>query len=116
MCRAVRGLATLPRHALIDGRDVPPGLVCEASAIVRGDAISQSIAAASIIAKVTRDRLMARLSKAYPVYGFDSHKGYGTKLHLERLVIHGPCPFHRMSFAPLARGAMLQEIEIAEDC
>ncbi len=111
MCRAVRGLATLPRHALIDGRDVPQGLVCEASAVVHGDAISQSIAAASIVAKVTRDRLMSRLSKAYPAYGFDSHKGYGTKLHRERLEIHGPCPFHRMSFAPLARGAIPAEVE-----
>jgi ribonuclease HII len=116
MGRAVRGLAVLPRHVLIDGREVPQGLGCEASAVVRGDAISQSIAAASIVAKVIRDRLMTRVAEAYPAYGFDSHKGYGTKLHLQRLEAHGPCPFHRMSFAPLARGPQLQEIDPEEDC
>lgn len=101
MRRAVAGLALAPRAVLVDGRDVPPAIACHAQAVVRGDAISVSIAAASIVAKVTRDRLMARLAKAYPDYGFDMHKGYGTSVHTRSIALHGPCPFHRMTFAPL---------------
>ena len=102
MCRAVAALALAPAVVLIDGRDIPQGLRCEAQAIVKGDASSQSIAAASIIAKVTRDRLMTRLALAYPAYGFEAHKGYGTPAHAQRISRHGPCPYHRMTFAPLA--------------
>jgi ribonuclease HII len=69
--------------------------------IVKGDAISLSIAAASIIAKVTRDRLMERLHEAWPLYGFADHMGYGTPAHMAALRAHGPCPYHRFSFAPV---------------
>jgi ribonuclease HII len=100
MTRAARTLALTPAFALIDGRDAPK-LVCPARAIVDGDAISMSIAAASIVAKVARDRLMARLDSVYPGYGFAGHAGYGTPAHLEALRRHGPCPEHRRSFAPV---------------
>ena len=73
------------------------------SSVIKGDARSQSIAAASIVAKVTRDRLMRRLALAYPDYGFDAHKGYGTALHAASIARHGPSPYHRLSFAPFAR-------------
>ena len=112
MARAVAGLAVAPRAVLVDGRDVPPGLPCRVEAVVRGDALSCSIAAASIVAKVTRDRLMARLATAYPVYGFESHKGYGTRSHTTSIEVHGPCPFHRMSFAPLAVTRVAQVVEL----
>ncbi len=100
MRRAVGALAVVPAFVLIDGRDVPPGLPCPGEAIVRGDATCVSIAAASIVAKVTRDRLMVRLARAYPAYGFEQHVGYGTKAHLAAIAAHGPCPFHRLSFKP----------------
>ncbi len=100
MSRAARALAVPPAVVLIDGRDVPPNLPCPGEAIVRGDASSASIAAASIVAKVTRDRLMARLARAYPAYGFERHMGYGTKAHLAAIAVHGPCPYHRLSFKP----------------
>ncbi len=100
MRRAVLGLAVLPAVALIDGRDVPDGLPCPAEALVKGDGTSASIAAASIVAKVTRDRLMRRLGRAFPAYGFEQHMGYGTKAHLSAIATHGPCPFHRLSFKP----------------
>ena len=101
MRRAVSGLSLRPAHALIDGRDVPPGLPCPAQALVSGDALCLSIAAASIIAKVTRDRLMARLDALHPAYGFARNAGYGTRGHLAAIKAHGPCPWHRMTFAPL---------------
>ncbi|MFD2237219.1 ribonuclease HII [Aureimonas populi] len=101
MCRAFAGLGTAPCHALIDGRDVPLPLLAKASAIVGGDARSLSIAAASIVAKVTRDRIMARLCASFPAYGFSRHMGYATKQHLGALEQHGPCPYHRMSFRPI---------------
>jgi ribonuclease HII len=100
MARAAQALALPPAFALIDGRDAPE-LICPARAVVGGDAVSMSIAAASIVAKVARDRLMARLDLLYPVYGFARHAGYGTKAHLEALRRHGPCPEHRRSFAPV---------------
>ena len=100
MRRAAGGLSLRARFILIDGADTPPGLACGALAIVRGDASSLSIAAASIVAKVTRDRLMRRLATLYPHYGFDAHVGYGTPDHLAAIVRHGPCPFHRLSFSP----------------
>ena len=101
MVRAFRGLGLSPCHALIDGRDVPVPLLAKASAIVGGDARSLSIAAASIVAKVTRDRLMTRLCQSFPSYGFSRHMGYATPVHLEALLRNGPCPFHRMSFRPI---------------
>jgi ribonuclease HII len=107
MRRAIQALAVPPAFALIDGRDIPPGLPCPGEAIVGGDAACVSIAAASIVAKVTRDRLMARLAGAYPAYGFERHMGYGTKAHLLAIEAHGPCPVHRLSFKPF-RGSVIQ--------
>lgn len=101
MRRALAGLADAADFALIDGRDVPPDLPCPAAAFIKGDARSLSIAAASIIAKVTRDRLMTRLSLEYPQYGFDRHVGYPTTAHREALARLGATPFHRRSFAPV---------------
>ncbi len=100
MTRAVNALALRPVYALIDGRD-RPALSCPSSPIVKGDAISLSIAAASIVAKVTRDGMMRRLSTLYPDYGFETNAGYGAKRHLQALETIGPTPFHRFSFAPL---------------
>ena len=100
MAGAVNGLAVRADFALIDGRDVPP-LPCPAEALIGGDRRSLSIAAASIIAKVTRDRMMTLLAQTYPDYGFEKHMGYGTAKHLKALDLHGPIPLHRMSFAPL---------------
>ena len=100
MAGAVNGLAVRADFALIDGRDVP-SLPCPAEALIGGDRRSLSIAAASIIAKVTRDRMMTLLAQTYPDFGFEKHMGYGTAKHLEALALHGPTPLHRMSFAPL---------------
>ncbi|RIX98822.1 ribonuclease HII [Aureimonas flava] len=102
MRRALGGLALPASHALIDGRDVPPRLACPATAVIGGDARSLSIAAASIVAKVTRDRMMAHVGAAHPGYGFDRHMGYGTAAHLAAIEADGPCPHHRRSFAPIA--------------
>lgn len=104
MRRALFALSVAPRHVLIDGDDPPPNLPCPADAIVKGDAAVLSIAAASIIAKVTRDRLMRRLCARHPAYGFSQHVGYGTKAHLAAIADHGPCPFHRLSFKPFKAG------------
>lgn len=97
-------LASLPvsaDFALIDGRDIPPGLECPANALVKGDARSLSIAAASIVAKVVRDRMMVRSALVYPEYGFDHHMGYGSQRHLHAIAEYGPCPLHRMTFRPM---------------
>ena len=102
MRRAVAGLKLKADAALIDGLPVPDFPVPQRS-IIQGDSISFSIAAASVIAKVTRDRLMRRLAAEYPVYGFEKHKGYGTPKHLAALRQHGPCPLHRRSFSPVAQ-------------
>ncbi len=102
MRRAVAGLSTQPEAVLIDGRPVP-SFPLPQEALVKGDARSFSIAAASIIAKVTRDRYMRAAAGLHPQYGFDRHKGYGTPEHLEALRLHGPCPLHRRSFAPVAQ-------------
>ena len=102
MARAVAQLAPLPDLALVDGLPVR-GLPVPHRAIVGGDAASLSIAAASVMAKVTRDRLMVELAAQFPAYGFERHKGYGTREHLEALRRHGPCPAHRKSFAPVAQ-------------
>jgi ribonuclease HII len=116
MRRATAGLALRPVHALVDGNDVPSGLCCNAEFIIKGDATSFSIAAASIVAKVTRDRLMARLGARYPQYGFEQHAGYATKRHLVALAEHGPCPYHRHSFSPLKPGGEpVAAIEFLED-
>jgi ribonuclease HII len=101
MSRALAGLPCRPDHVLVDGRDLPKGLACPGEAIIGGDGLSVSIAAASIVAKVTRDRLMGAMGRAYPDYGFERHMGYGTALHLDALGRHGPCPHHRRSFAPV---------------
>lgn len=101
MRRAVAGLSVTPAYVLTDGRDVPKGLCCAGKAVIRGDARSVSIAAASIIAKVTRDRMMTRAHAVFPAYGFDSHAGYGTRQHRAGIEAHGPCLLHRMSFRPL---------------
>ena len=102
MRRAATGLALVPEHVLIDGLPVRPFPIPQ-TALVKGDALSFSIAAASVIAKVTRDRIMLEMDVLYPEYAFARHKGYGTALHLERLQIHGPSPIHRKTFAPVAR-------------
>jgi len=103
MRRALAGLSLAPDYALVDGSDLPADLGCAGETIVKGDAKSLSIAAASIVAKVTRDRLMARMHLIYPAYGFDRHAGYGTRAHLAAIAAIGPCPIHRFSFAPLKR-------------
>ncbi|MDW8479172.1 MAG: ribonuclease HII [Xanthomonadales bacterium] len=103
MRRALAALVPRPGLARIDGPLLPPELPCAAEAIVRGDARDPAIGAASILAKVERDRRMAELDRRYPGYGFARHKGYPTALHLERLARLGPCPEHRLSFAPVAR-------------
>lgn len=103
MRRAVRALPLAPHHLLVDGRDIPPGLPCPARALVKGDSLSLSIAAASIVAKVTRDRLMVRLHASHPAYGFETHKGYPTAAHRAAIAAHGPTPYHRRSFGVLRR-------------
>ena len=98
MARAVAALSLRPHFALIDGRDVPDGLICPARPIIDGDALSMSIAAASIVAKTMRDALMRNLGRDYPQYGFAEHVGYATVGHRRALGLSGPCPYHRRSF------------------
>lgn len=98
MTRAVAGLSVQPEMALIDGNRLPPQLSVAGRTIVKGDALSESIAAASILAKVSRDRVLAQMDIEYPQYGFAAHKGYGTAVHTAALREYGPCPEHRMSF------------------
>jgi ribonuclease HII len=100
MNAALAELVPPPQHVLVDGRPVKTMPVPQ-TAIIKGDARSYSIAAASVLAKVTRDRLMLEFDRQWPVYGFAGHKGYGTARHLAALAVHGPCPIHRKSFAPL---------------
>jgi ribonuclease HII len=102
MQRAVENLKPAPHRALIDGNRAPP-LSCEVKTIVGGDALIASISAASVLAKVYRDRLMLSMHSLYPDYGFDRHKGYPTAHHLERLKVLGPCHIHRKSFAPVRK-------------
>ncbi len=97
MKRAVEGLELKSDYAMIDGNKIPE-LDIDAECVVKGDAKSMSIACASILAKVSRDRLLYKYAEEYPQYGFDKHKGYGTKVHVEALKEYGPCPYHRMSF------------------
>ena len=103
MRRAICSLAVPASYVLTDGLDVPFGLACPGKAVVKGDARSFSIAAASIVAKVTRDRMMARAGDVFPAYGVASHVGYGTPEHRAGIEKHGPCSLHRMSFRPLRR-------------
>jgi ribonuclease HII len=102
MQRAIAALPMQPEHLLIDGLPVPVFQQPQ-TAIVGGDGKSKSIAAASVIAKVTRDRMMRKWHSEFPQYSFDRNKGYGTREHLESLQIHGPCPIHRRSFAPVSQ-------------
>ena len=101
MCRAVAGLTVGAHEALVDGNRLPAALPCPGRAIVGGDALVPAISAASIIAKVTRDRLMRAMDGRHPGYGFASHKGYSTPAHLAALKQLGPCILHRRSFAPV---------------
>ena len=101
MSRAVAGLAPAAHEALVDGNKLPKDLPCPGRAIVGGDALEPAISAASILAKVTRDRLMVALDGVHPGYGFAIHKGYPTPAHLAALRQLGPCPQHRRSFAPV---------------
>ena len=102
MARAVLSLSVVPGFCLIDGLPVADFPV-KSAGIVKGDGKSLSIAAASIIAKVKRDRLMIQLAEKYPEYSFEKHKGYGTKIHMAALREYGPCPIHRRTFAPVAQ-------------
>ena len=104
MARAVEALSVTPDAALVDGRRVK-GLPVPHRGVIKGDSLSMSIAAASIIAKVNRDRIMRKYAVEFPQYGFAKHKGYGTKVHLEGLKNHGPCAIHRKSFSPVAKAA-----------
>ncbi len=101
MAAALSGLDRMPDLALVDGNPVR-GLPCKSQSIVKGDAKSLSIAAASIIAKVTRDRMMVELDKEFPAYGFARHKGYGTQAHVEAIHKHGPVACHRKTFRPIS--------------
>ena len=100
MNEALAQLRPSPEHVLVDGTRVK-SLRYPQTALVKGDARSYSIAAASVLAKVTRDRLMLEYDRQWPAYGFAGHKGYGTARHLAALAEHGPCPIHRRSFAPI---------------
>lgn len=102
MARAVRALPSAADCVLVDGRDVPPQLPCPGIALIGGDGRSVSIAAASIVAKVMRDRMCAIMDCDAPDFGFAGHKGYGTAAHLSALNLHGPCRHHRSAFAPVA--------------
>ncbi len=102
MRRAAEALVPIPAYCLIDGLPVNP-FPLPHDAIVKGDSKSLSIAAASIIAKVTRDRIMREIDREFPQFGFAKHQGYGTKAHLEALRIHGPCRHHRLTFQPVAQ-------------
>ena len=98
MNRAIEGLTVKPDFALIDGNRIPRGIKIPCETVVKGDSRSMSIAAASVLAKVTRDRLMLEYDKKYPEYNFKKHKGYGTKEHTELIKQYGPCEIHRLSF------------------
>ena len=111
MVRAVAGLSNAPDLALIDGRDVPDRLCCKGEAIIRGDAHVASIAAASIVAKVKRDRLMKSLAEEFPGYGWDTNMGYGTSAHRVGLLCHGVTTHHRRTFKPI-HNMLMEEISV----
>jgi ribonuclease HII len=108
MRRALNGLVRRPAYVLVDGRDMPawPGA---GEAVVKGDRLVASIAAASIVAKVTRDRMMTRLALTFPAYGFDRHAGYPTPNHRAAIRRHGPCPFHRLTFGSVSMPTLTTE-------
>ena len=108
MTRAIEALGITPSRILVDGNALPIALPAPAEAIIKGDLKEPAISAASILAKTERDRLMISYCEQYPAYGFGGHKGYGTAAHAEALQQFGPCPIHRISFAPV-RKAMLSE-------
>ena len=112
MAEALEALEPKPQLALIDGRFTTPWAGLQ-KAIIDGDALCRSIAAASIIAKVTRDRIMTEAAKAFPQYAFEKHKGYATRVHLEALKTHGPCPIHRRSFRPVSESQGPEELRPA---
>lgn len=112
MARAVRALPCTADRALIDGRDVPPGLPCPGIALIGGDGRSVSIAAASIVAKVMRDRMCEIMDCDAPAFGFAGHKGYSTAAHLKALNLHGPSRHHRSAFAPVA-ALLVQKTTVA---
>jgi len=99
MWLALAHLKVKPEYVLVDGFAIPQVLIPQRR-LIKGDSLSASIAAASVVAKVIRDRIMSRYHEMYPQYGFDSNKGYSTRLHKEMLRLHGPCPIHRRSFTP----------------
>lgn len=103
MRRALCALSPAAQFARIDGNRLPRDLPCPAEAVVGGDALDPAIMAASILAKVARDRMMVALHEEFPQYGFDKHKGYPSPVHLAALREHGPCPQHRRSYAPVQR-------------
>jgi ribonuclease HII len=107
MKMAIENLGVTPDFLLIDAVKLTDSIIPQKN-IIKGDRISASIAAASIIAKVYRDKLMQGLHEQYPLYGFDRHKGYGTKDHLEALAKYGPCPYHRKSFSPVKEACHVQ--------
>jgi ribonuclease HII len=101
-------------HVLIDGMHRLPDLPWPQEAVISGDARSLAVAAASVVAKCLRDRFMRRLAFDYPQYGFERHKGYATREHLDALVTHGPCPWHRFSFSPVMQPDLFAELELVE--
>lgn len=101
MRRAVLSLSLVPQRVLVDGKHLIPGVALPQQAVVDGDALEECIAAASIVAKVVRDRIMTELDRLYPQYGFAWHKGYATEVHLERLARFGACPAHRRTYTPV---------------
>ncbi|PYF78646.1 RNase HII [Marinomonas alcarazii] len=103
MSRAVSLLSVQPEHVLVDGNRLPPNLPCPAEAVVKGDARQEAISAASILAKVTRDRDIVKAAEIYPEYGFEKHKGYPTAQHLEAIRLYGITPIHRRSFGPVKK-------------
>jgi ribonuclease HII len=106
MRRAIHALRPAAQLARIDGNRIPTGLPCPAEALIGGDALDPAIMAASILAKVARDRAMVALHDEFPAYGFAVHKGYPTPSHLTALAMHGPCPQHRQSFAPVRKALL----------
>jgi ribonuclease HII len=103
MAKAVHALKTAPELILIDGNRLPRDLPCQARAVISGDTIERSIMAASVLAKVRRDRIMLSMHRDFPEYGFDTHKGYPTTAHLRALAALGACPQHRRSYAPVKK-------------
>ncbi|WP_421792436.1 ribonuclease HII [Hyphobacterium sp.] len=107
MRRAAFRLSGTPAEFLIDGNRTPENLPAPARFIIGGDALEPAISAASIIAKTVRDQLMIRAANRFPVYGFEGHKGYAARTHLDAIATHGPCPLHRMSFSPMRQPSLV---------